>query len=95
MATVAQSHFPFDEVDDASADVILQAQLDDLEEFVARAGKQRVGAINDIDVAAGLLQENIGDVCTFNCFSLCHYPSFSLHLVPASPSPDEVPVMIW
>lgn len=64
MTAIAQSPFLFDNVDDASADVILQLQLDDLEEFKARTGKHRDGGEIDVEVAAGLLQEDLDHLRT-------------------------------
>ncbi|OAP62769.1 hypothetical protein AYL99_01996 [Fonsecaea erecta] len=66
MATIAQSPFLFDDLDDDSADLILQLQLHDLEEFKqSRAGKQREGSGSDAEIAAGLLEESLGDLRTF------------------------------
>ncbi|KIW21806.1 uncharacterized protein PV07_12768 [Cladophialophora immunda] len=66
MATIAQSPFLFDNLDDDSADLILQLQLHDLEEFKqSRTGKQREGSGSDAEIAAGLLEETLGDLRTF------------------------------
>lgn len=60
MATLTQSPFLFDDIDDASADLILQLQLTDLKEFkLKRTAKQREGSGDDSGVAAGLLKEDL------------------------------------
>ena len=58
-----QSASYLDEIDDATAELILQLQLADLEDLKdSRPGKQREGITNDSEVAADLLEESLEDV---------------------------------
>lgn len=66
MAAVTPSSFLLDHIDDASANLILQLQLDDLKDLkLKRSGKQREDSQNDGEVAAELLEENIDNLLTF------------------------------
>ena len=60
METTEQVEFPFEDIDDASAELILQLQLIELEDLNAgKPGKQKEGHRDDADFAAELFQQSL------------------------------------
>ncbi|RMZ84686.1 hypothetical protein DV737_g946, partial [Chaetothyriales sp. CBS 132003] len=56
----------FNHLDDASAELILRLQLDDVKSFKEqRGGKQKAGDVDDSEYAATLLENNLREIIMF------------------------------